>query len=101
MSETEALSDEEVDERLENLQIWGLLDDMLATNVEFNSYKEACFFANTVFAIAEEYFHHPRVTVEYGSVAIDITTHEADGLTEKDFELAERIEEALGNVEWS
>jgi len=101
MSETEALSQEEVQERMENLEIWGLLDGKLATNIEFENYKEAVFFANSVYSLAEQQFHHPRVTVEYGSVAIDIETHEEDGLTEKDFELAKAIEEKLSSMEWS
>lgn len=97
----DALSDDEVEERLEKLEIWGLIgDDTLATSVEFDDYREACFFANQVFALAEEQFHHPKVTVEYGKVNIDVTTHEADGLTEKDFEFAQKVEERLGKVDW-
>ncbi|MFB6244815.1 MAG: 4a-hydroxytetrahydrobiopterin dehydratase [Candidatus Nanohaloarchaea archaeon] len=98
---TEPLSDEEVNERLEELNIWGLVGDKLATEIEFNSYKEGCFFANTIFSLSEELSHHPKVTVEHGSVIVDITTHEAEGLTEKDFELAEKIEKNLGSVDWS
>lgn len=101
MAETETLSSEEVQDKVENLQIWGLVGDKLATNIEFDNYKEAAFFANSVFSIAEEEYHHPKVTVEYGSVAIDVTTHEAEGLTEKDFEVAKRIEDKLADIEWS
>lgn len=97
----ETLSDDEVDEKLENLEIWGVVGDKLATEVEFNSYKEAVFFANTVYSIAEKQFHHPKVTVEYGSVIIDVTTHEAEGLTEADFEFAREVEENLGEMDWS
>lgn len=100
MSE-ETLSDDEVEEKLEELEIWGVVGDKLATEVEFNSYKEAVFFANTVYSIAEKQFHHPKVTVEYGSVIIDVTTHEAEGLTEADFEFAEEVEENLGEMDWS
>lgn len=95
------LSEDQVEERLENLDIWGIAGDRLATRIEFESYKEAAFFANQIFGLAEEQFHHPRVTVEYDAVNIDVETHEADGLTEKDFEFAEKVEEKLGKVEWS
>lgn len=98
---TEELSDEEVESKLEELEIWGRVGDKLATEVEFNNYKEAVFFANTVYSIAEKQYHHPKVTVEYGSVIIDVTTHEADGLTEADFEFAEEVEENLGEMDWS
>jgi 4a-hydroxytetrahydrobiopterin dehydratase len=96
------LSEEEIDERMEKLQIWGVIDpDTIGTSVEFESYKEACFFANQVFSVAEELNHHPRVTVEYGQVNVDVTSHDADGLTERDFELAEEVEERLGRVSWT
>ncbi|WP_414836391.1 4a-hydroxytetrahydrobiopterin dehydratase [Candidatus Nanohalococcus occultus] len=100
MSE-EPLAEDEVDRKLQELEIWGQVGDKLATEIEFNSYKEAVFFANTVFSVAEKQFHHPKVTVEYGSVIIDVTTHEAEGLTEKDFEFAKEVEENLGEMDWS
>lgn len=100
MSE-EALSEDEVEEKLEDLEIWGEMNGKLATRVEFNSYKEAVFFANSVFSAAEEMFHHPKVTVEYDAVNIDVTTHEADGITDADFRFAERVEELLGEMDWS
>lgn len=98
---TEELSDDEVESKLEELEIWGQVGDKLATEIEFNSYKDAVFFANTVYSIAERRYHHPKVTVEYGSVIIDVTTHEAEGLTEADFEFAEEVEENLGEMDWS
>lgn len=97
----DVLSEEEVNEKIEELGIWGVVNDKLATRIEFDNYKEAVFFANTVYALAEKQYHHPKVTVEWGAVNIDITTHEEDGLTEKDFELAEEIEKNLGEMDWS
>jgi len=98
---SEVLTDQQVEDKLEEMEIWGRVGNKLATEIEFNSYKEAVFFANTVFSIAEKNFHHPKVTVEYGSVVIDVTTHEADGLTEKDFEFAKEVEQNLGEMDWS
>lgn len=100
MSE-EVLSEDEIQEKIDELQIWGLVDNKLATRIEFDNYKEAAFFANSVFSIAERLMHHPKVTVEYGAVNIDVMTHEADGLTDKDFELAERVENNLKEMKWS
>lgn len=96
----EKLEEEEVDEKLEEMQIWGHRNGKLVTRVEFNSYRDAVFFANTVFSIAEEEFHHPEVTVEYGAVEIDLWSHEEEGITEKDIEMAERIEQKVGNIDW-
>lgn len=94
------LEDEKVEEELEELQIWSFYSDKLTTRVEFDNYRDAVFFANSVFSIAEEEFHHPEVKVEYGAVEIDLWSHEEDGVTEKDIEMAERIEQKVGNIDW-
>ncbi|PSH00452.1 MAG: hypothetical protein BRC30_03435, partial [Nanohaloarchaea archaeon SW_7_46_7] len=73
----------------------------LVCRVEFDNYRDAVFFANGVFSLAEKQFHHPEVKVEYGAVSIDLYTHDAEGLTGKDFELAEKIEELVGDTDWS
>lgn len=94
------LDDGEISEALEELDIWGRRADRLVTKVEFNDYKEAVFFANTVFSIAEEHFHHPEVKVEYGAVSIDLWSHEAEGITQADIDMAEEIEDKVRNIEW-
>jgi len=94
------LSESDIEEHLEDLKIWGLEGDRLVTRIEFDGYRDACFFANTVFSLAEEEFHHPKVVVEYGSVEIDLWSHDSDGLTERDFKLARRIEESVGDIDW-
>ena len=101
MTENDALAEEEIEEKLDDLQIWSRSGEKLVTRVEFDDYKDSVFFANTVFTLAEAHFHHPEVKVEYGAVEIDLWSHEADGITEKDFELAEEIEEKLGEISWS
>jgi len=91
---------EEIYERLEDLGIWSELNGKLTTRVEFDGYRDAVFFANTVFSIAEAEFHHPEAKVEYGAVEIDLWSHDADGLTERDFEVAEKIETKVGEIDW-
>jgi 4a-hydroxytetrahydrobiopterin dehydratase len=95
------LEDSKIDERLEKLEIWGIEDDKLVCRVEFDSYRDTVFFANSVFSLAEEKFHHPSVKVEYGAVEIDLWSHDVEGLTERDFELAERIEDNVRGTDWS
>lgn len=97
----EVLEDDRLEEELENLSIWGLERGKLATRAEFDDYREAVFFANSVFSISEEHFHHPEVQVEYGAVEIDMWSHEEEGITEKDIEVAKRIEEKLANIDWN
>lgn len=97
---TEIIEGGELDERLEELEIWGVETDKLVTRVEFDSYPETVFFANNVFSLAEEEFHHPEVKVEYGAVEIDLWSHEENGITEKDLEMAGKIEEKLRKINW-
>lgn len=94
------ISDEKIEEKLEELDIWGREIYKLVTRVEFENYMEAVFFANTVFSIAQEEFHHPDVKVEYGAVEIDLWDHEEEGITKNDLEMAERIEEKVKKIEW-
>ncbi len=101
MSDSEKLSEDEISEAVEKLDIWGVEMDRLVTKIEFNGYKEAVFFANTVFSIAEARFHHPEVKVEYGAVSIDLWSHEADGITQKDIDMAEEIEDKVREIKWS
>lgn len=97
----DVLEDDELEKELENLSIWGIEFDKLVTRTEFENYRDAVFFANAVFSIAEENFHHPEVTVEYGAVEIDLWSHEEEGITGKDIEMAKRIEEKLAEIDWN
>jgi len=97
---SEKLEKEKVKEKIEGLKIWSIQNEKLVTRVEFKNYREACFFANTVFSLSEREFHHPKVKVEYGAVEIDLWSHDVEGLTQRDFELAEQIEETASDIDW-
>ena len=60
----------------------------------FPDFKSALEFTNRVGAIAEEQGHHPDIFLAWGKVEVKIWTHKIDGLTESDFILAAKIEEA-------
>ena len=51
---------------------------------------------NTVGHLAEAAWHHPDLTVTYAFVIVKLQTHDAKGITDKDFELAAKIEAVLG-----
>ncbi len=90
------LSEDELFEEVDGLQIWSVVRNRLVTRIEFDSFKDAVFFSNMVFSLAEEYYHHPRVCVEFDAVEIDLWSHEEGGVTELDLDMAEEIEEKLG-----
>ncbi len=95
----EELTDQQVKQRLDVMEIWGVEFGRLATRIEFEDYRSAVEFADTVFSLAEEQGHYPEVKVESDAVEIDIGSGE--GLTDQDFELAERIEQGLKDTNWS
>ncbi len=73
---------------------WMLVDNahLLVREVRFKDFAEAMAFANKVAAVAEEENHHPDLTIGWGSVGIELSTHAIGGLSENDFILAAKID---------
>ena len=60
-----------------------------------SSWKSTLMVINTVGHLAESAWHHPDLTASYGFVIVKLTTHSAKGITDKDFALAEKIEQVV------
>jgi 4a-hydroxytetrahydrobiopterin dehydratase len=93
------LTDEEVKQRLTKLKGWKVDKAKLTgfpaitKTFHFKDFKESLSFVNKVGEIAENYGHHPEISIfMYNKVRIDIFTHALQGLSEWDFELAELID---------
>lgn len=87
-----ALSKAEVAMGMVPLKGWKLDSDELVKVYKFKTYIEGVAFANAVAWLAEAANHHPEIDIEYRKVTIDLTTHSAGGVTEKDFALAAQID---------
>ena len=61
----------------------------------FADFKAAMIFVNGVAALAEKAGHHPDVAIHYNEVTLRLWSHDAGGLTRRDFELARRIADTL------
>ncbi len=70
-------------------------DHHLEKSYAFDNFKQALDFTNRVGAIAEAQGHHPDIFLAWGKVTLTIWTHKIDGLTESDFILAAKADEAL------
>ncbi len=79
---------------LTRLNGWRQAGDAIQKQYRFADLKAAMFFVNTVAGLAEKAGHHPDITVTYNRVTLTLSTHDAGGLTVKDFSLARRIEAA-------
>lgn len=74
---------------------WELIDGHhLSCAYTFSDFAQALAFTNRVGAIAESEGHHPDIHLAWGRVRLEIWTHKIDGLTESDFILAAKADEA-------
>ncbi|HEY9623331.1 MAG TPA: 4a-hydroxytetrahydrobiopterin dehydratase [Crinalium sp.] len=88
---TQLLDNSEIQARLEKLSGWTLQGQTIQSVRTFKDFIEAIAFVNRLVDPAETAGHHPDLTISYNKVTIALTTHDAGGLTEKDFALAETI----------
>jgi 4a-hydroxytetrahydrobiopterin dehydratase len=89
-------SDEEVINRLKSdLPYWELKDGWIRRKYKTSGWKSTLMVVNTVGHLAEAGFHHPDMTVSYAFVIVKLMNHAAKGITDKDFELAKKIEDVI------
>jgi 4a-hydroxytetrahydrobiopterin dehydratase len=87
------LSDVELNSALSQLQGWSIKDGKLHRQYQFGSFVEAFGFMSSLALVAESMGHHPEWFNVYNRVAIDLTTHDSGGITQKDVDLAKRANE--------
>jgi 4a-hydroxytetrahydrobiopterin dehydratase len=97
MSVTKTYSDTETTEKLQKeLPHWFLENGWIRRKYKTSGWKATLMVVNTVGHLAEAAWHHPDLTVSYAFVIVKLQTHDAKGVTDKDFELAKKIEEVIG-----
>jgi 4a-hydroxytetrahydrobiopterin dehydratase len=89
---TVKLEKEQVAAQLQNLAHWKLQGDQIERLLTFENFTDAMVFVNRVAEIAEEEGHHPDIRIVYNRVTLALSTHDAGGLTQKDFKVARRID---------
>jgi 4a-hydroxytetrahydrobiopterin dehydratase len=90
------LTDAEVSGRLGALPGWSLKGGKLHKAFAFKDFAEAWGFMSAVALVAETMGHHPEWSNVWNRVTVDLTTHDAGGITALDFELAGRMETLAG-----
>lgn len=83
-----ALTAQEIASRLGALPEWRIEAGELTRNFSFKDFVAALAFVNRVGERAEAAGHHPDIDIRYNRVRLGLVTHDAGGLTEKDFDLA-------------
>ena len=88
----------EIEKNLDNLPNWQLRDNGIETTLEFKNFKD-CFVLMTRIAFeVEAQNHHPEWFNAYNTLSIRLTTHDAQGVTDKDFKLAQTIENLIAGA---
>jgi 4a-hydroxytetrahydrobiopterin dehydratase len=86
------LTPEAIEEELAKLPAWTVKDGKLHRELRFEGFVEAFGFMTSVAIVAERMDHHPEWFNVYSKVVIDLTTHDAGGLSARDFKLAAAID---------
>ena len=84
----EPLSETERDEALDALPAWTLDGEAITRTFTFPDFSRAFAFMTRVAMVAEARDHHPEWTNVYGTVIVRLTTHECDGVSERDVAMA-------------
>ena len=86
------LSGSELDDLVKNLSGWEVKDGKLQKSFKFSNFVEAFGFMTKIALEAEKINHHPEWSNVYNSVAIKLSTHDTDGITDYDIKLAKIID---------
>lgn len=87
----EKLSEKDIQNKLKTLPEWRLQGVALHRDFEFKDFVSAMVFINKVAETAEKLEHHPEIINNYNKVSLRFSTHDAGGITEKDFDSAREV----------
>lgn len=82
----------EIKSALATLPEWRRTGAVISRTFQFKDFVVAMKFVNRVAKLAEQAGHHPDIDIRWNKVTLALTTHDAGGLTEKDFQLARKVD---------
>lgn len=97
---TKVLTADKIEQKLQSLEFnWEFRDAKLLISVETKDFTEAMWVIAEVGQAAEELNHHPDISLRnYNKLTFELSTHSVNGITAKDFDLAERIDGVLTRI---
>ena len=97
MVTSKAYSEQEVEDKLKaDLPNWFFENGWIRRKYKTSGWKATLMVVNTIGHLAEAAWHHPDLTVSYAFVVVKLCTHDVKGISNKDFELAAKIEAVIG-----
>ncbi len=88
---TEKMDEGAVKTALESVPEWNEVGGEIQRTYQFDDFVQSMAFVNRVAEAAEAAQHHPDILVRYNKVTLTLSTHDAGGITKRDFELADRV----------
>jgi 4a-hydroxytetrahydrobiopterin dehydratase len=82
----------QIETRLAAVPGWKKRNQTIQRTYQFKDFPAAIRFVNAVARLAEMAWHHPDIDIRWNKVTLVLTTHDAGGLTEKDFQLARKFD---------
>ena len=84
----EKMSEVQIETSLKDLPQWSEVNGVIQRTYQFKDFLASMSFVQTIAAMAEERQHHPDILIRYNKVTLTLSTHDAGGITDKDFEFA-------------
>ncbi len=86
------LEEDGIRSRLEELDGWERSGEAIRKQFKLDDFVGSVEFVNRIVPLAEEMNHHPDLAISWNRVTVSLSTHSQGGVTENDFQLAERID---------
>jgi 4a-hydroxytetrahydrobiopterin dehydratase len=90
------LDEGQINSELHTLEGWSYAHSQIQKTFTFDAYKTGLVFATAVGYLADKINHHPDISIGYQKVTVAMNTHDIDGISPYDFELARQIEGFMG-----
>jgi 4a-hydroxytetrahydrobiopterin dehydratase len=89
----EAFNTEQINEVVKRLDNWSCVDDALEKRYQFKDFRDTIGFMSRVAFEIEEMNHHPEWLNVYNKLKVRLKTHDVNGITKKDYQLAKKLDE--------
>lgn len=86
------LSSSQIKAALASVKLWKKSGQTIVRTCQFKDFPAAIKFVNAAARLAERAWHHPDIDIRWNKVTLTLTTHDAGGLTKKDFALAKKFD---------
>lgn len=86
----------QVEDALKEVPEWSEINGEIQRTYQFDDFVQSMAFVNKVADAAESAQHHPDILIRYNKVTISVSTHDAGGITVKDFDLAKQADGFAG-----